>query len=161
MQAGEIAVKALLPQRGKCMGFAYTPEAMSKGSMCWWILPLAPGVPERLVVRNERAFLTWVYEGAAAHPAVFTPNVVDEVLRTFSGHDAVLGAMGVYRAAFTGIGQTEPLTLAKVAVPVVAIGGRTGVGARSATRSSRSPKTSRSRSCPTAGTSCRRSVRTP
>ena len=38
---------------------AYTPEAMAKGSMWWWILPLAPGVPERLVVCNERAFLTW------------------------------------------------------------------------------------------------------
>jgi len=28
------------------------------GSMWWWILPLAPGVPERLIVGNERAFLT-------------------------------------------------------------------------------------------------------
>ena len=44
---------------------AYTPEAMARGSM-WWILPLAPGVPERLVVGNERAFLTWFYEGATA-----------------------------------------------------------------------------------------------
>jgi pimeloyl-ACP methyl ester carboxylesterase len=29
---------------------AYTPEAMQSGSMWWWILPLAPGVPETLVV---------------------------------------------------------------------------------------------------------------
>jgi pimeloyl-ACP methyl ester carboxylesterase len=42
---------------------AYTPQAMAKGSMWWWILPLAPGIPERLVVGNERAFLTWFYEG--------------------------------------------------------------------------------------------------
>jgi hypothetical protein len=35
----------------------YTPTAMAKGSMWWWILPLAPDAPERLVVGHERAFL--------------------------------------------------------------------------------------------------------
>lgn len=107
---------------------AYTPEAMAKGSMWWWILPLAPGVPERLVVGNERQFLTWFYEGATAHPEVFTPQVVDEYLRTFAGREGVLGAMGIYRAAFTSIDQTEPLTTAKIMVPVVAIGGAKGLG---------------------------------
>ena len=41
-----------------------------------------PGVPERLIVGNERAFLTWFYEGATAdrhHRAAG----VDEILRTF------------------------------------------------------------------------------
>jgi len=36
----------------------YTPEAMKEGSMWWWILPLAPGVAERLIVGREREFLT-------------------------------------------------------------------------------------------------------
>jgi hypothetical protein len=30
--------------------------------MWWWILPLAPDVPERLVVGHERTFLTWFYD---------------------------------------------------------------------------------------------------
>ena len=34
----------------------YTPEAMARGSMWWWILPLAPGVPEILMVGKEREF---------------------------------------------------------------------------------------------------------
>ena len=109
---------------------AYTPQAMARGSMWWWILPLAPGVPERLIVGAERAFLTWFYEGATAHPEVFTPQVVDEYLRTFSGREGVLGALGVYRAAFTSIDQTDPLTTAKVKVPVVALGGRKGLGTK-------------------------------
>ena len=110
---------------------AYTPQAMTKGSMWWWILPLAPGVPERLVVGNERAFLTWFYEGATANPASIEPATVDEYLRTFSGREGVLGAMGVYRAAFTSIAQTEPLTSKKIKVPVVALGGSTnGLGAK-------------------------------
>ncbi len=110
---------------------AYTPEAMAHGSMWWWILPLAPGVPERLIVGNERAFLTWFYEGATARPEAIESQAVDEYLRTFSGREGVLGSMGIYRAAFTSIAQTEPLTKAKVSVPVVAMGGATkGLGAK-------------------------------
>ncbi|MEI1377343.1 alpha/beta hydrolase [Nostoc sp. UHCC 0926] len=108
---------------------AYTSEAMAHGSMWWWILPLAPGVPELLIVGNERAFLTWFYEGTAvAKPEVFGSEVVDEYLRTFSGREGVLGSMGIYRAAFTSIKQTEPLTKTKITVPVMAIGGEKGLG---------------------------------
>ena len=110
---------------------AYTPQAMAKGSMWWWILPLAPGVPERLIVGNERAFLTWFYEGATADPTSIEPAAVDEYLRTFSGREGVIGAMGVYRAAFTSIEQTEALTRHQVRVPVVALGGSSnGLGAK-------------------------------
>jgi pimeloyl-ACP methyl ester carboxylesterase len=105
---------------------AYTPEAMEKGSMWWWILPLAPGVPERLIVGNERAFLTWFYEGATAKPDAIGPDAVDEYLRTFAGREGVLGSMGLYRAAFASIEQTEPLVKAKTTVPVVAMGGGAG-----------------------------------
>ena len=110
---------------------AYTPEAMAKGSMWWWILPLAPGVPERLIVGNERAFLTWFYEGATATGDAFDRGTVDEYLRTFAGVEGVLGSMGIYRAAFTSIAQTEPLTTAKIAMPIIAMGGaKGGLGAK-------------------------------
>jgi len=102
---------------------AYTPEAMKRGSMWWWILPLAPDVPERLIVGNERAFLTWFYEAATADRNAIEPEAVDEYLRTFSGRAGVLGALGVYRAAFTTIDQTTPLTKSRVRTPVVALGG--------------------------------------
>ena len=115
---------------------AYTPEAMREGSMWWWVLPLAPDVPERLVVGHERAFLTWFYDRHMARRAAITDADVDETLRTFAGRAGVLGAMGVYRAAFTTIAQTEPLAGGllpghhKVKVPVVAIGGDKGLGDR-------------------------------
>jgi pimeloyl-ACP methyl ester carboxylesterase len=103
---------------------------MKEGSMWWWILPLAPGVPERLVVGNEQAFLTWFYDQHTAKRGAITAADVDETLRTFAGLEGVLGGMGVYRAAFTSIQQTEPLTSHKVKVPVVALGGTTGLGDR-------------------------------
>ncbi len=109
--------------------FSYTAQGMAEGSMWWWILPLAPGVPERLIVGNERAFLTWFYEGDhVVNHAAITPEAVDEYLRTFAGKEGVLGSMGIYRAAFASIDQTEPLMSAKISVPVVALGGEKGLG---------------------------------
>ncbi len=107
---------------------AYTPEAMKEGSMWWWILPLAPGIPERLVVGNEREFLTWFYERAAARPEAIEPATVDEFLRSFSGREGVLGAMGVYRTAFTSIEQTTSLMKNKIKTPVFTLGGEKGLG---------------------------------
>jgi pimeloyl-ACP methyl ester carboxylesterase len=110
---------------------AYTPEAMKEGSMWWWILPLAPDVRERLVVGNERAFLTWFYDRATFDRSSIEPESIDEILRTFSGREGVLGAMGVYRAAFATIEQTESLAGDnKVKVPVVALGGEKGMGGK-------------------------------
>jgi pimeloyl-ACP methyl ester carboxylesterase len=107
---------------------AYTPEAMKEGSMWWWILPLAPDVPEQLVVGHERAFLTWFYDRHMVRRAATTDEDVNETLRTFSGREGVLGSMGLYRAAFTSIEQTEPLTGHKVRAPLVALGGEKGLG---------------------------------
>jgi pimeloyl-ACP methyl ester carboxylesterase len=92
---------------------------------------LAPGVPERLIVGNERALLTWFYEGdhLVNHVAI-TPEAVDEYLRTFAGKDGVLGSLGIYRAAFTSIDQTEPLMADKITAPVVALGGEKGLGGK-------------------------------
>jgi pimeloyl-ACP methyl ester carboxylesterase len=111
--------------------FSYTPQAMAQGSMWWWILPLAPGVPERLIVGNERAFLTWFYEGNdVVNHAAFSGEVIDEYLRSFAGQEGVLGSMGIYRAAFVSIDQTEPLMTAKISVPVLALGGEKGLGGK-------------------------------
>lgn len=111
--------------------FSYTPQAMAQGSMWWWILPLAPGVPEPLFVGHERAFLTWFYEGdQVVNHAAITPEAVNEYLRTFAGEHGVLGSMGIYRCAFAIIDQTEPLMSAKIAVPVVALGGEKGLAGK-------------------------------
>src|ERR1700722_15403156 len=55
----------------------YTPEAMAQGSMWWWVLPLAPGVPETLMVGKEREFLNWFYKGphVVVHEAISTESI--------------------------------------------------------------------------------------
>jgi pimeloyl-ACP methyl ester carboxylesterase len=105
----------------------YTPKAAATGSMWWWLLPLAPNAPERLIVGHERSYLSWFYDRVpSSHDGVGA--AIDEYARTFAGIDGVLGALGVYRAAFTTIEQTEPLADHKVNVPIVAIGGELSRG---------------------------------
>lgn len=109
---------------------SYTPQAAATGGLWWWTFALAPGAPELLVVGNERAFLTWFYDLPAVTPDAITAADVDEYLRTFSGREGVLGAMGVYRAAFITMEQTAPLSKNKVKVPIFALGGARGLGAK-------------------------------
>jgi pimeloyl-ACP methyl ester carboxylesterase len=106
----------------------YTPEVAAKGSMWWWLMHLAPGAPERLIVGNERAYLSWFYDRVpSSHAGV--GDAIEEYLRTFAGIEGVLGALGVYRAAFTTIEQTERLTDRRLGVPVTGIGGEFSRGA--------------------------------
>ena len=106
----------------------YTPEAASTGSMGWWLLPLAPGVPERLIVGHERAFITWFYERSTANPQSITESSLQETLRSFTGEEGVLGALGIYRAAFKTIEQTTSLKSNKITTPVLGIGGDKALG---------------------------------
>ena len=55
---------------------------------------------------------------------------MNEYRRTFTGAEGVLGALGVYRAAFETMDQTEPLQKNKVKVPLIALGGEKGLGAK-------------------------------
>jgi len=103
-------------------------QAMERGSLWWWILPHAPRAPERLIVGNERAFLTWFYDRDPSTQGSIDAAAVDEYLRTFSGSEGVLGALGVYRAVFTTMDQTAQLTHNKVRVPIVALGGERAQG---------------------------------
>ena len=127
--AGLLYIEAPVALSGVLQGIIrYEQTAMKDGSAWWWILPHAAGVPDRLVVGREREFLTWFYDRHTAKRGAIEPEAVDEYLRTFSGREGVLGAMGVYRAAFTSIDQTEPLQARKVVVPVIALGGLKSLG---------------------------------
>ncbi len=51
-------------------------------------------------------------------------------LRTCSGAEGARGALGVYQAAFVTTDQTEPLQKNKGKVPLIALGGEKGLGAK-------------------------------
>jgi len=109
---------------------SFTPQTAQAGSLWWWLLALAPNAPEQLIVGNERAFLTWFYDRDPLTSKAIEPAAVAEYLRTFSGREGVLGALGVYRAAFTTMDQTAPLTKEKIGTRTFALGGAKGQGDR-------------------------------
>jgi pimeloyl-ACP methyl ester carboxylesterase len=96
--------------------------------MWWWLMNLAPGAAEALIVGNERSYLSWFY-GRAPGTRAAIGDALEEYLRTFAGAEGVLGALGVYRAAFTTVEQTESLARRRITTPVTAIGGEFSRGA--------------------------------
>ena len=115
----------------------YTPEAAAGGSLWWWLMHLAPNAPERLIVGAERVYMSWFFDRLpSSHAGV--GSAIDEYTRTFAGVEGVLGALGVYRAAFTTVEQTEPLATHKITVPAVAIGASSRAATEYARCSSRS-----------------------
>jgi pimeloyl-ACP methyl ester carboxylesterase len=101
---------------------AYSTDPNFRGGLWWWLLPLAPGATDRLIVGRERAFLTWFYDRVAT-PGAITDEDVNEYLRTFAGKAGVDGAFGVYRGISQTARQTSPLAMSKINTPVLAIGG--------------------------------------
>ena len=110
--------------------FQFSPETTKNGGLWWWLLALAGDAPERLIVGHERPFLTWFYENFSKDRSAIEEEAVSEFLRTFSGGAGVHGALGVYRAIFETVAQTEPLRSANVQVPVLALGGALSLGSR-------------------------------
>jgi pimeloyl-ACP methyl ester carboxylesterase len=113
---------------GRILAWENVPRM--NGSLWWWLIPHAPNAPERLIVGNERNFLTWFYDRDPSTQAAIEESAIAEYLRTFSGTEGVLGALGVYRAVPLTMEQTATLKDAKVEVPIVALGGERALGDR-------------------------------
>lgn len=110
--------------------FKFSPETMQAGGLWWWTFFLADDIPEQLIAGHEREFLTYFYNTYCHDPAAITSDTIAEYLRTFAAPGGVSGAIGVYRAIFASIQQTEPLTQNKVTTPILALGGDNVTGDR-------------------------------
>jgi len=121
--------EAIRRGRRSCSGTASYPRA-TPGTRSRRDLPRRDSrCSYRTSSASACAFLEWFYDKATITRSSIEPSTVDEYLRTFAGREGVLGAMGVYRAAFASTEQTEPLTKARIRQPVIAIGGKKGLGA--------------------------------
>jgi pimeloyl-ACP methyl ester carboxylesterase len=104
---------------------AFNPETASTGRLWWWKMALAPEVADRFIVGREREFLTWFYKFNTFQQKGIPESAVTEYLRTFSGTEGVNGALGVYRAIFTTMEQTDPFLFPSrhLKVPILGVGG--------------------------------------
>jgi pimeloyl-ACP methyl ester carboxylesterase len=85
----------------------------------------APGIPEMLLAGRERAFLTdYAIPSLSASPDAFTDADIDELVRCYARPQAFLGAAGLYRSLLAEGEELRELAARKLAMPVLAVGGR-------------------------------------
>ena len=98
--------------------------------MSWhFAFNMLPDLPELLIEGREREFLAWLFTSRTPTPNVFSNADIDEYARVYRGRAAIASAVGYYRSIPTSIAQVERLKQGpKLAMPVLAIAGQSGVG---------------------------------
>jgi len=87
----------------------------------------APGIPQMLLAGRERAFIgEYAVPSLCATPGAFTSDDIDELTRTYSRPDGFRGAAGLYRSMLTEGDEIRELAARKLAMPVLAVAGRSG-----------------------------------
>jgi len=88
-----------------------------------------PDLPEILVRGHEREYLIWLFSPKAARPWVFTPEVVDEYVRTYTQPGGTRTAFAYYRESFSrdALDANKARASQMLEMPVMTIGGQSGV----------------------------------
>jgi pimeloyl-ACP methyl ester carboxylesterase len=88
-------------------------------------------LPEILLQGREREFLTWLFKAKSTRPWTITPADLDEYVRVNAAPGATRAALSYYRHKFSpeGIAHSRTRAAQKLAMPVLAFGAETGVGA--------------------------------
>ena len=110
--------------------FQFAPDTLAKGGLWWWTFSLTKALPETLIAGHEREFLTYFYNTYCYDPASIEATAIEEYLRTFAAPGGIIGALGVYRAIFETIKQTEPFAQHKIQTPILALDGDKSMGNR-------------------------------
>jgi pimeloyl-ACP methyl ester carboxylesterase len=87
-------------------------------------------LPEILVQGRERAYLTWLFATKTTRAYAIEPAALDEYVRVFSAPGTARAGFAWYRAAFSpeGLAQAKARAARRLPMPVLALGGRDGVG---------------------------------
>lgn len=88
-----------------------------------------PDLPEILVRGHEREYLIWLFSQKAARPWVFTPDVIDEYVRTYTQPGGTRTAFAYYRESFSrdALDANKARATQRLEMPVMTIGGQSGV----------------------------------
>lgn len=116
------AIETTLP------GFGFELLADVGHGGAWHIGVLAaPGIPEMLLAGRERQFIAeYAIPSLTPTPTLFTGTDIEEWTRGYARPNGFTGAAGLYRSALTEGDQIRELAADKLAMPVLAIGGRSG-----------------------------------
>jgi len=106
--------------------YAFEEKRISKN---WhFFFNAMPDLPEALVVGREREFLSWLYHSKSSRPQAISPSALDEYVRCYSGLGGWRAGCDYYRALFLDMEQNRKHATARLAMPVLAMGGETALG---------------------------------
>jgi pimeloyl-ACP methyl ester carboxylesterase len=84
----------------------------------------APGIPEMLLAGREHALLAeYAFPSLNATHDAFSPDDIDEFVRTYARPGGFSGAAGLYRSLLTEGDEIRELATRKLSMPVIAVGG--------------------------------------
>jgi microsomal epoxide hydrolase len=123
-----VLIDAAIPGLASPEVFRFAPETAPR---VWhFYFNAVPELAETLIVGREREFLTWLFRTKSVDwTMAFDPTSVDVYVKAYAGPGRWSGGMGYYRSIFDSVAQNKATASTLLKMPVLAIGGSTGLGA--------------------------------
>jgi len=96
-----------------------------------WHFPFntLPDLPEALITGREEIYMRWLFENKAHFPGAVSVEDLAVYTRAYQQPGAMSAGFAYYRAIFESVRQNRESAKTKLAMPVLALGGESGVGA--------------------------------
>jgi pimeloyl-ACP methyl ester carboxylesterase/catechol 2,3-dioxygenase-like lactoylglutathione lyase family enzyme len=96
-----------------------------------WHFPFntLPDLPEALITGREEIYMRWLFENKAHFPGAVSTDDLAIYTRAYQQSGAMSAGFAYYRAIFESVRQNRESAKTKLAMPVLALGGESGVGA--------------------------------
>jgi pimeloyl-ACP methyl ester carboxylesterase len=123
-----VLIDAAIPGLASPEVFRFAPETAPR---VWhFYFNAIPELAETLIVGREREFLSWLFRTKSVDwTKAFDGGSLDVYVKAYSGPDRWSGGMGYYRSIFDSVAQNKATASKLLKMPVLAIGGSTGLGA--------------------------------
>lgn len=122
-----VLIDATVPGIVPKEAYAFEEKRISKN---WhFFFNAMPDLPEALVAGRERAFLSWLFHSKSSRPQAISLRALDEYVRCYSALGGWRAGCNYYRALFQDMDQNRTHARKRLAMPVLAMGGETALGA--------------------------------
>ncbi len=122
-----VFMEAPIPDEGLYEWPAFTAQG---ASLAWHFsfFTLDKPIPETMLSGNERLFLEDFILDRAGNKEAFPAEILDLYAKSWAKPLSLEGSLGYYRALNETAQRNKPLSVAKIAIPVLAIGGGNSMG---------------------------------
>ena len=110
-------------------GLERIPQASPRGGLWHLSFHGVRDLPEALISGRERLYLSWFYR-TAYNPTAISEADIDEYVRCYAAPGGLRAGFEYYRALWQDVEHNKEHAKSKLTMPVLALGGEYGFGAR-------------------------------